>query len=341
MSGKFVMCVTGPMAMYRFDIMKKVFPDIIKDYVIVFTDTYSLNLYKDYYKDFNFVDFEEIRKDYDFSILNERFLQVPNEEEYYKKLLNFYYRDGARPDKKINLYSYDIQRFALPWLVNNNIKNFALVDNDYIISNDKDLINSYFDNIPINSLYNVWFAGGDLSSSDIKRLFFQKEVQPHFPGKGFDYSNMLTADGYIRGFKMEHTSEIKLFFDIWNKSIEKLYSDDFWMWNITGGNLMLDNFWVLPNIMGFFKAWGYNNLHSLELKHADKVGKHYTRVEDTLYYGKRSGWDRFNFDYSDTTCVSNFVKNNKEQLKEYYGPFETEVTDTHVYTALRKVPYEA
>lgn len=345
MSGKFVMCITGPGAMYRLDLLKKACPDILKDYLIVFTDTYSLNLYKDYHKDFNFVDFEEIRREnqYDFSVIHERFLQAPNEKEFFEKFSKFYFRDGARPGRNVRLYSHDMNRMAMPWLAENDILNFALVDNDYIISNDKDVVDTYFKKIPDNTLYTLWFYGGDQWSPDLKRIFFQKEIQPHFLNKGFDFSKPKNnADGWLKGFKMGHKNDVKLFFDIWNKSVEKIVTDNFYLWNLTGGYVMLDCFWISPWVMQFFESWGYNikNYHELQLE--GWVGKHWTRVEDTFYYGRRPGWERFNFDYTDTSCVAGFVKNNKQGLKEYYeGTYDVDVTDTHAYTSVRKMPDEA
>ena len=65
-----------------------------------------------------------------------------------------------------------------------------------------------------------------------------------------------------------------------------------------------------------------------------EIGRHYSRVEDTIYTGPKHYWDSYNFDYSDTTTISSFIKNNKEQLKNFYvGTFrEVEITDNFVYT---------
>jgi hypothetical protein len=45
---------------------------------------------------------------------------------------------------------------------------------------------------------------------------------------------------------------------------------------------------------------------------------------------------RYGFDYSDTSSISNFIKNNKEALINYYDMFESTVTDTHVYTKYQR-----
>lgn len=334
MSGKFVMCVTGPLATYRFDIMKKVFPDIIKDYIIVFTNTFSLDLYKDYHKDFTFVNFDELRKDYPFSLENEQFMEVKTEEEFYKNVYEFYYRDFSRPGKKVNLYSYDIHRFALPWLAKNDILNFALIDNDFILTNDRGIVEDYFKEIPDNTLYTTWFFGGDFNAKHIKHQFLKEEVQPLFPDKVFDYSNLLNADGFIKGFKMGNKEDLILFFDIWNKSMKKLFANNHYLHEITGGRLMFDNFWLSPYITGLFKNWGYSIRNTHDFRLSGLVGRHYTRAEDTLYYQNRPGWEMYNFDYSDMSSIKNFIKNNKEQLVKYYGPFKVEVTDSHVYTSM-------
>ena len=76
------------MMMYRLDIMKKSSPDIIKDYVIIFTDRYSYNLYKEkgYHNDFNFVIIDDIRNNFPISLEYEQILELPTEEEYLKNL---------------------------------------------------------------------------------------------------------------------------------------------------------------------------------------------------------------------------------------------------------------
>ena len=66
------------------------------------------------------------------------------------------------------------------------------------------------------------------------------------------------------------------------------------------------------------------------------ICRHSTRPEDTIYVGPRHGWiSKHNFDYSDTTTISNFIKNNKEKLINYYGSYDVTITDTHIYTRMR------
>jgi hypothetical protein len=105
---KFIITVTGPAMLYRLELLRKASPDIIKDYVIIFTDEYSLPLYKDYHDVFTFVTMDKIRENYPISLQYEQFLNVPTEEELWAGLLDFY--NGE--DKK--LYPYDIHRFIMP-----------------------------------------------------------------------------------------------------------------------------------------------------------------------------------------------------------------------------------
>ena len=83
MSGKFIITITGPIMMYRLDLIKRASPSIIKNNIIIFTDDFSLKIYKEkgYDKDFNFVSMDEIRKNYPISLKHHFF-------EFYKK--NYY-----------------------------------------------------------------------------------------------------------------------------------------------------------------------------------------------------------------------------------------------------------
>ena len=328
---KFVITITGPALKYRLDLLKRASPNIIKDYIIIFTDEYSLPLYKDYHDTFTFVTMDSIRKDYPISLEYEQFLNVPTEEELWAGLLDFY------TGEKKKLYPYDIHRFILPYMAEQNILNFTIIDSDIMFRNDVNLIKKYFESIPPGTTFMPQF--GPDGAQPLRMDFINQYVKPHFPQINFDtpaIPNIITADGYVRGGHFKNKEDIMLYFNLWNTCVEQIYLTDFsWI----NGNVILDLNWVSPYLMQFFESVGYKfKCCMINFSYLDNINvyKHVTRPEDTFYLGARGGWEHFKFDYSDVTNVSSFIKNNKKQLKEYYDNHlkTIEITDTHYYTEI-------
>lgn len=326
MTGKFIMVITGPAMVYRLDLIKRAYPSIIKEYVIIFTNSYSYSLYKDYHDDFNFVIIDQYRQKYSKVTDKEVFFESPTQEHYFENVANFYSEESGL------LYPYEAQRFVLPYLAENNILNFVIVDSDFILNDNPEMMDFIFNRLPNKSMSNAWFS---LDANSHARVdFLNTNLKPLYPNIDFDIIDARSADGYMRGFKFENSEDIMLFFNIWNSSIEILLSDDFFR-HIYGGRLIMDVSWLCPYIMQVFKKFGYS---MIELNHfldvdGRRVGVHCTRPEDTFYFGPRGGWEEYDFDYSGVNNISSFVSKNKEKLRLYY---ETkieiiEITDTHVY----------
>lgn len=330
MNGKFIVTLTGAGQAYRLDIIKKASPDIIKDYLIIFTDRHSYNLYSNHHNDFNFVIIDDYRKDYPFSFDHELLLETSTEEEYWKQLKTFY----SPQDKRF--YSYDIHRFILPYLADNNILNFALIDSDLILSNDRNILDKYFSNIPPGRTYAPFMAP---EYKQERMDFFKKEIQPLFPQINFDLNFVQGADGFIRGFHFRNKEELMLFFNIWNKATEILFTNPNYS-NFIFGSLIVDFCFLCPLIMNYFENIGYTFKNGAELAcciDGHNVFKHVSRPEDTFYTRHRDGvWNYYNFDYNDVHSISSFISKNKSQLQHYYaGSFKSvEITDTHVYTSI-------
>ena len=330
---KFIVTIAGPTMMYRLDIIKKSSPDIIKDYVIIFTDRYSYNLYKEkgYHNDFNFVIIDDIRNNFPISLEYEQILELPTEEEYLKNLYTFY--NGS--NKK--LFPYDIHRFILPYLAEQNILNFAIVDSDMILNNDKDFLTEYFKSLPQSYLY-MHMHDHDLELQPRLSLFLKN--QHLYPEINFNVDQMNKADGYVRGFNFNSKEDLLLFFNIWNKTIEEYFTSSDYDHKIGGGNLILDLAFICPYVMQFFKSKGYTfeDCHISRDIRGQRCYQHCTRPEDTFYFGARFGWSHYNFNYSDVSNISSFIKNNKNQLREYYNNrlSVTGITDTHVYTTINE-----
>jgi hypothetical protein len=327
---KFVITITGPAMAYRLDILKKSSPDIIKDYIIIFTDEYSLPLYKDYHDVFTFVTMDKIRENYPISLQYEQFLNVPTEEELWAGLLNFY--NGE--DKK--LYPYDIHRFIMPYMAEQNILNFTIVDSDMIFRNDTNMIKSFFEAVSPGVIFMPWFSEDTQGGKDLRESFIKENILFNFPQINFNRESLKLADGFIRGFHFKNKEDLMLYFNLWNTSIEKIFTtNSSWI----GGNIILDLAWLSPYLMQYFESTGYTFKDHNDFQYQNGINtyRHVTKPEDTFYFGERGGWLHHNFDYSDTTNVSSFIKNNKTQLEKYYNDFleVIEINDTHCYIKIR------
>jgi hypothetical protein len=269
---------------------------------------------------------DEIRNRYSNCLEKEIFMDSPNQEHFFKNLGNFY-----SPESGL-LYPYDVQRFILPYLADNNIINFALIDSDLFLKDDVEFIKSAFNSINPKTLYNTWF-NTNINAS--KRIYFLNDcIKPKYKDIDFNIDNPSDADGFIRGFNFENSEDVMLFFNLWNSVMEELLSDLKYR-EIYGGSIIMDTAWVCPYIMELFFKMGYNKLGSEQFLviNGERLGIHCTRPEDTFYFGQRGYWDKYEFKYDNVNTISDFICKNKKQLETYYNNhIETiEITDTHVY----------
>ena len=324
--GKFIMQAIGPIVKYRLDIIAHSYPKA-KDYIIILTTKESYELYKEYHDFFEFFIIDEYRNDYPFSLEYEVFPNFKTEDEFFSNIKSFYNANDKR------YFSYDIHRFIIPYLIEKNILNFALVDTDVILNSDPVVLESFFNNIPKGTCYGP-FMSEDSFFVPLKLDFWKNEVQPYFNEIELKCPTINHIDGFIRGFNFNNKQEAKLLFEIWNKAIEKLYTLEKYN-NIVGTNGMFwHTEWVIAYIMQFYKHqlnYDFKDAHYLLMINGQRVGHHRTRPEDTLHLGER--WPSLHMNYSDTSSIANFVKNNKTQLKEYYGD-TADITDTHVYSKI-------
>lgn len=331
--GKFIIQLTGPFLKYRLDILAEACPEA-RHFLLCLTNKESYELYKEYHDFFQFIIMDDYRKDHPISLKHELFPNYKTEEEFCEKINSFYGKETGK------FYSYDIHRFIFPYLIENNILNFAITDTDFILANDFNLLDRFFENVPEKSCYGPWF-GEDLRDKELKLKFWKDEIQPYFPNIKLESPFIRDLDGFTRGFNFENIEDMKLVYNLWNKSLETIFDNEYYNTYLKGNNgVIMHTEWVIAHIMQFFqyqRNYKFIDSHSLFRVDYQTVGVHKTRVEDTFYLGKRPGWENYNFDYSNVSSISNFIKNNKNQLHEYYsnhfGNFE--ITDTHVYTRIK------
>jgi len=330
--GKFIIQLTGPAIKYRLDILANACPEA-RHFLLCLTNRESYDLYSEYHGFFNFIIMDDYRKEHPISLENEIFPNYKTEEEYFANIGSFYGQSTG------NYYSYDIHRFIFPYLIENNILNFSFTDTDFILSRDPELLNEFFERVPEKTCYGPWF-GEDTQSKDLKKQFWLEKIQPYFNQIKLEAPFTRTIDGFMRGFHFDSLDNMKLVYDLWNTAIDSIFSDPLYKSHLMGNNgKILHTEWVISHIMQFLEYqldYSFVDCHNLLTINNIQVGKHITRVEDTIYFGPRSGWDHFNFDYSDTSTISAFIKNNKSQLHKYYSDkFPSfEITDTHVYTKM-------
>jgi hypothetical protein len=331
-NGKFIIQLTGPFLKYRLDILAEACPEA-RHFLLCLTNKDSYELYKDYHGFFEFIIMDDYRKDYPISLKYEIFPNYKTEEEFCSKITSFYNESTG------NFYSYDIHRFIFPYLIENNILNFTIIDTDFILINDFNILNEYFNNIPVKTCYGPWF-GEDLRERDIKTKFWKEEIQPYFPQINLQADFIRDLDGFTRGFHFNNLEDMKLLYNLWNKALETLFINKFYNKFLVGNNrVVLHTEWVISHIIQFFKYqlnYNFEDCYSFFTVNNKSIGRHKTRVEDTFYLGPRTSWEQYNFDYSNTSSISNFIKNNKNSLKLYYNNhFENfEITDTHIYTRI-------
>jgi hypothetical protein len=329
-SGKFIIAITGPLLKYRLAILKDACPNA-KDYLLFLTDKESYQMYKEYHHFFDFVIMDDYREKYPFSLKYEVFPDFKTEEEFLKNISTFYGESTG------NYYPYSISRFIFPYLMENNILNFSIICSDTILSNDADFLKSFFDSIPVGCCYSP-DMGIDNHYIDIKMNFWKESIQPLFPQIKLDTPFMRACDGYLRGFHFRNKEDMKLFFDLWNTSTEHIFTIQNYRELGSNNGLISEQEWISGHIIGFFEhQLNYIFKDAIDLTEikGKKCMYHCSRPDDTFYMNSRKGtWPQF--DYSDRTSISSFIKNNKKELHKYYDgqPFQHEVTDNYVYTRL-------
>jgi hypothetical protein len=323
---KYVVTANGPVQRYRLDIIKECFPDVLNS-VIIFTDKFSYDLYRQYHDVFNFVIIDDYRNQFKFSVDNEVFFNAKSDSEYFAGVREFYSVSHNR------LYSYDIHRFAFLYLLNEGITSFALIDSDVILQNNPAAHASFNDNLP-DGCFHAPFMGRE---GDAGKINFLENVYPYFGFLNKPMPHAQAMDGWIRGFKFKSKTDMTLFFNIWNKSIELLYTDENLRLQFHTGCVIADFGFICQLIMGLFKdQFNYQILNSMELNlmYPQRIFHHTQSVEDQLYWDRYGQWSKFN--YTDISSIPAFISNNKEKLMDHYaGPVDVRITDSHIYTYLK------
>jgi hypothetical protein len=332
-NGKYIIQATGPLLTYRLELLREACP-VAKDFLLVLTNQFSYdNLFKDFHDSFTFVIMDDYRKNHPISLEYEIFPEFMSEEEFLKNVHTFYGNSTGK------FYPYDIHRFIFPYLIENKILNFALVDADFIMVNDFNVLNDFFTHIPPGTVYGPWH-GEDAYAREFKETFWKK-LQPNFTEIKLESPFLRTVDGWMRGFNFRNFEEMELLYNIWNSSLYEGFIKKENNLTLYGqhARIILGTEWIISHIMQFFEhnlGYGFHDCYNfMNVKnHNIEIGRHYTRIEDTIYAGPRDCWSHFNFDYSDTTTISAFIKNNKDSLKKYYeGTFKNiNITDNFVYT---------
>lgn len=319
----FVITLTGPLLKYRLDILRRVCPSV-REYIIIFTDKFSYDLYHAHHDFFNFVIMDEYRNKSQFSIDHEILTEHTTEEEFLDDFSSVYNRDNGI------YYPWEIHRFALDYLAENNILNFVLTQSDYIIRDDISLIREFFDSIPQGLIY-----APTMGVDPHRREHIWEPLQESFPEINLRYDGEIAmTDGYFRGFHFHSKDDIYLFLRIWNKAIEYPYLEKA---HHSTSMAFTDHIYTqLAHIFKQERNYNIVDMYIPTLIRGVYIGRHATRPEDTIYAGPREAWKVNNFDYTNTGSISEFIINNKDKLKQFYSnTFDVEITDSHVFTKLK------
>jgi hypothetical protein len=345
----FALNVFGPGYRHRLDVLKDACPRV-KNLIYVLTDKISYNnFYSDLTEDFNFVFIEDIREKYPLSLQHELIPNdYKNEEDHFTNLESFYVSHN-------NNYSYDLHRFIFPYFIDKGIKKFFIIDSDCIPTNNLEDINEFFSNIPDKSLFGPFMgylpvdnsqSNGEPSAKQLfwKNLSFNKLTDEYTISKDIPY-----LDGWVRGFNFETTEDTQEFFDLWNSAYLKLLDNrfnDIPIYKNGEGPIIWSTEWLFSQIFDIFvKLKGYKYVGNYTIQPGvisidnKLIAIHAPRPEDNLFYnfsGIRGAWHGSVFNYDGKRTISNFIKNNRAELKKYYENRFTnvEITDTHVYTRI-------
>lgn len=346
----FIISNFGPAYKYRLEIIKEAC-SYSKEFIYVLTDSISYNrFYKDLENYFNFLIIEEIQNQYPLSIKHEILPNVfENEEDQFTNFESFY-------NSIDNNFSYDIHRFAIPFLVRLGIKKFFIIDSDVIISNNREDIIKYFDNLPTKSMFSP-HMGYDAVNLENKQSFWKK-LNHNTTTNSFKVTEKICIfDGWARGFSFENTEDMMEFFEIWNAAYLTILDNRRELDNKTPiypngeGPLIWSNEWVFSHCVDMFiqiKGYGYHSNYCYQpgiFEYKDNnepkiVAIHCPRPEDNIYYtykGRRGAWHQFDLKFNNQKTIKDFIMDNKEELLRYYKNTKfsnVRITDTHVYTQI-------
>jgi hypothetical protein len=330
-NSKFIFQATGPLLTYRLDVLKEVSPEA-RHFILILTDKFSYeNFFRKYDGFFEFVLMDEYRENHPISLEYEIFPKYLTQEEFYEKIESFYNKDINR------FYPFDIHRFIFPYLMEKGILNFCFTDSDFIYNNNFEVLKDFFLGINPGTVYGPWH-GEDLYFQWRKQNVWDV-LQPDFAGIKLDGPFFRTCDGFVRGFHFKNLKEMEITFNLWNSALYKSFTSSSQLIG-HGGKFICQTEWIISHIMQFLKYnfdYEFKDFFYMRAPNYNQMpGYHLSRPEDTIYIGKRQDLHHFNFDWSDMSSITNFIKNNKEQLRNYYsGPFrKIEITDTHVFTYL-------
>lgn len=332
MTSKFIVHLSGPISKYRLDLFNKTSPNV-KDHILFFTNKDSYDFYAEYHDKFNFIFIDDFRKDESESKKFEIFPDplFKSEEEYFKNVGNFY-----KNEKNGKYWPLETRRFIFKYLLDQNILNFCIVNNNIIFNKNPEIIKKFFDKIPPGSLYAPFH---DQDRHLEHRLPIWNSLQSSFSSIQLSSPFLRTCDGFLRGHHFYNKEDMTLYYDLWNACVNKVLSS-----NLEYGHngIIIQLEWISSHIMQFFehnKDYSFFDYTEKERVDGNLVFKYITRPEDKLFPECRiQGWNYLKFDYSNISSISNFIRNNKEQLNKYYsqywgsGPFE--ITDDHVITYL-------
>jgi hypothetical protein len=334
---KIIMLATGNFLKYRLDLIDYGYPNIAQERIIFFVDKCSYDnlpqIYKDKYK---FVFIEDYQKSYPISQKYEKFLCEKDEATYNDKIKTFYSRSTG------NLYPYHITRLIFPYLIENDIKNFMILDSDYIFVDNSEQIAKAFDFLKPGEFH---FPGYGIKPGGSYNDLYIKHFAEQYKDLKFEIEEFSTWDGFSKGFHFKSLDDMQLFFDLWNSTCELFLSDynNHMSFTEISRDMMLANEWIIQYIAQVFKSNfnyefknSYSAFYSEELK--INIGYHASKPEEKLYYtyDVRSYTGYEIFTYENIKTVADFVKNNKEALNNFYlyripNNFTFNITDSHVY----------
>lgn len=339
---KIIMLTTGNFLRYRLDLIDYSYPTVAKEKIIFLTDKCSYDTISDDYKNkYKFIFIEDCQESYPISKKYELFLCEYDEAKYNDKLKTFYSPSTG------NLYPYHITRLIFPYLIENNIKNFLILDSDYVFIDNLDLINKIFDFLEPGQFHFPLFGPKDGS---VYNNFYIDHFVKKYRNIKFEVKELNTWDGFGKGFHFRNLEDMKLFFDLWNDTTELLLSNYNIFTNFIeiSRNMMLSSEWIIQYIVGLFKSnFNYEVKNSYSAFYDSKlrlnIGFHTSKPEEKLYYTydvrKYPGYE--NFIYDGIKTVADFVKNNKEALYNFYiyrisnHIFDINITDSHVHMKIK------
>lgn len=372
----FIFNLFGPALKYRLDVFDYCSPNI-KDYVIIMTDKKSYPFYKDYHSKYEFVFIDDIERNelsLKCELLPSHF---NTEEDHLKNLTSFYSENNANYPYDINRFCFEfmikkgITNFCIidsdTSVVNdrNKIKEFF----DSIPKGSTYAPFYIYEQTEINQKNKFWNDVKELFNIDIDLSIPSIDLDSNLKDLFNSGKIGCINDGYQKGFHFRSIEDMKVFYNIWDSAMRYLMKRKIENpIDYSGNNMSLQivsdgrNIWssefVCSNIFFFFqRSLNYKHISNIVMNPGDTysydpnianpfgmfnklICRHRPKPEDNLYYGKlspRGAWFNYIFDYSNITSIKDFIKNNKEKLKEYYTEynFEVDITDTHVYPKLK------